>query len=63
MVDSPGAATAVWARLAPLVPPTWPAGWRAVGLNERLRFLRYEPGEYRAAQGPAFVSEQASARS
>ncbi|MDC0721990.1 2OG-Fe(II) oxygenase [Nannocystis bainbridge] len=35
----------LWQRLAPFVPARR-HGWQAVGLNERLRFYRYEPGQY-----------------
>jgi len=44
ILDDPDRAAALWRRLAPFVPAR--AGWMAVGLNERLRFYRYEPGQY-----------------
>ena len=44
MVDDPGAAAALWERLGPLLPARVRT-WRAAGLNERLRFYRYEPGQ------------------
>jgi predicted 2-oxoglutarate/Fe(II)-dependent dioxygenase YbiX len=44
MVDEPKLAADLWERLAPVVPSRLGA-WSAVGLNERLRFYRYEPGQ------------------
>lgn len=35
----------LWERLADVVPPAF-EGWRVLGLNERLRFYRYEPGQF-----------------
>ena len=54
MIDAPEAAELLWKRVAPLLPAEkgreprhYPqSGWRAVGLNERLRFLKYAPGDY-----------------
>jgi prolyl 4-hydroxylase len=45
VVDSAPFAAALWARVAPFVPATIGGGLRAVGLNERLRILRYERGD------------------
>ncbi len=45
MVDDVERAAALWERLAPFVPEEV-GRWRAVGLNERLRVYRYEPGQY-----------------
>ena len=44
MVDEPTLAAELWERLAPVVPSRL-GTWTAVGLNERLRFYRYEPGQ------------------
>lgn len=44
ILDDPVRAAALWRRLAPFVPAR--AGWQAVGLNERFRFYRYEPGQF-----------------
>jgi hypothetical protein len=44
MVDSPERAAQIWSRISDDVPPSV-AGRRAVGLNERLRFYRYGPGQ------------------
>ena len=45
MRDDHGLADRLWQRLREFVPEKR-AGWRAIGLNERFRFYRYEPGEY-----------------
>lgn len=45
IVDDEARAEELFGRLEPFLPPVW-AGRRLVGLNERLRFLRYDPGEY-----------------
>jgi prolyl 4-hydroxylase len=45
MIDDVAWAAALWERLAPFVPETI-GGWGAVGLNERFRVYRYEPGQY-----------------
>ena len=49
IVDSVEKAADIWNRVKVHVPPVWNEGgvqWRVVGLNERLRFLRYSPGDY-----------------
>jgi hypothetical protein len=45
MLDDPARARALWAHVQPHVPAER-EGWRAVGLNERFRLYRYEPGQY-----------------
>lgn len=45
ILDDPDRAAALWHKLAPFV-PAGDRGWHAVGLNERLRFYRYTPGQY-----------------
>lgn len=45
MRDDPALAALLWERVRAVVPPVVGA-WRAVGLNERLRWYRYEPGQY-----------------
>lgn len=47
MLDDPAAAAALWRKVEARVgPERTPAGtWAPVGLNERLRFYRYEPGQ------------------
>lgn len=44
MVDDPATAAGLWERLRPFVPEAR-GSWRAAGLNERLRFYRYDPGQ------------------
>lgn len=44
ILDDEERARRLWQRLAPFVPER--PRWRAVGLNERFRFYRYEPGQY-----------------
>jgi hypothetical protein len=44
MVDTPARAANVWARISADVPSVL-EGRRAIGLNERLRFYRYGPGQ------------------
>lgn len=41
----PGLAAELWRSLRPFVDRGASDGWNAVGLCERLRFLRYEPGQ------------------
>ena len=67
IIDSVGAATILWERLRHLIPPEVVPGvatrWRAVGLNERLRFLRYSPGDYFAPHcDGCYVREEAGPR-
>jgi hypothetical protein len=44
MLDDPALAADLWGRLRPFVPEAC-GQWRACGLNERLRFYRYDPGQ------------------
>lgn len=44
MVDDPPTAAALWERLRGFVPDRR-GSWAAVGLNERLRYYRYDPGQ------------------
>ncbi|HEX2569785.1 MAG TPA: 2OG-Fe(II) oxygenase [Polyangia bacterium] len=45
VLEDPKLAAGLWRRLGRGVPRHW-GPWRAQGLNERLRFFRYEPGQY-----------------
>lgn len=45
MVDSTALACCIFDRISQWLPPTW-RGRRLEGLNERMRFLRYYPGQY-----------------
>lgn len=57
IVDDPARAELLWRRLAPFVAER--DGWRAVGLNERLRFYRYERGQFfRWHRDGAFVRDE-----
>ncbi|MDY3562936.1 2OG-Fe(II) oxygenase [Gemmata sp. JC673] len=44
MIDDAGIAQSVWERLRPFVPDRVQF-WQPVGLNERWRFYRYDPGQ------------------
>lgn len=44
MIDDPGLASDIWARLQPMFPQR-AQFWIPVGLNERFRFYRYDPGQ------------------
>lgn len=58
MLDDRARAAALWQRLAPWV-PLERAGGAAVGLNERLRYYRYAPGQYfRWHRDGAFYREE-----
>jgi len=51
MIDSPSFVDQLWERIRPFVCEGDSSnkpheGWEAVGLNERLRFLKYERGDY-----------------
>jgi hypothetical protein len=46
IIDSFGFTEELWRRVEAVVPPAWhTAGQTAVGLNERLRILKYHPGD------------------
>ncbi|KAK7098930.1 uncharacterized protein [Littorina saxatilis] len=45
IIDSIEEADKLWQRVKPFVPAEW-NGHQVVGLNERLRFLRYDSGQY-----------------
>jgi hypothetical protein len=44
LVDDPALATAWWDRAQGLLVEEW-CGWKVVGLNERSRFYRHDPGQ------------------
>lgn len=50
ILDDEERAADLWRRIAEYVPATID-GWTAIGLNERLRFYRYEPGQRFAPHG------------
>ncbi|KAJ1547798.1 hypothetical protein HK096_011166 [Nowakowskiella sp. JEL0078] len=43
IVDSPKLAAKIWERIHNFSPQVWPGHGQVIGLNERLRFLRYDP--------------------
>ena len=43
IIDDVGMAEKLFKRIKPYLPEVW-EGYQLVGLNERLRFLRYDPG-------------------
>ena len=45
MIDDPEIAEMLWARIKAEV-PAFLDGRQAIGLNERLRFYRYDPGQH-----------------
>ncbi|MEO9131567.1 MAG: 2OG-Fe(II) oxygenase [Sphingomonas sp.] len=45
ILDDPDYADILWQRLKDMIPPTFHNVWRASGLNERLRFYRYDVGQ------------------
>lgn len=45
MLDDPARAQHLFDRIAPFVPKPQPKRWVPVGLNERLRFYRYDVGQ------------------
>ena len=45
MIDDPARAGWLWDRVAAFIPPRI-GPWTAVGLNERFRYYRYDPGQY-----------------
>jgi hypothetical protein len=46
IIDSQKFVDTLFQRLQSILPQTWKAGETIVGLNERLRILRYYPGDY-----------------
>jgi predicted 2-oxoglutarate/Fe(II)-dependent dioxygenase YbiX len=46
IIDDPVKAEELYQKCKHLIPQQAPNGWYAVGLNERLRFLKYNDGEY-----------------
>ena len=51
IIDSIPVTDIIWERLKPFIPDLFPRtedepGYETYNLNERLRFLRYDPGEY-----------------
>jgi hypothetical protein len=45
MLDDVARAADLWQRIRPFVPPRFKKKWQPVGVNERLRFYRYDVGQ------------------
>lgn len=45
MLDDAAEAERLWVRLRPFVPPRFKKKWHPVGINERIRFYRYDVGQ------------------
>ncbi len=66
IVDSPEQAAEIWNRVRDCVPAVWKhrgTSWEVVGLNERLRFLRYSPGDYFISHCDSSYEREAKERS
>jgi hypothetical protein len=61
MLDTPDRAEALWHRAAPLMPDR--TSWRPSGLNERLRFYRYDPGQRFAPHFDGYFARSSDERS
>lgn len=61
MLDSTAIANALWPRIQPhaLHVP----GWHPIGLNERIRYYRYEPGQYFAPHRDGYFERSPGERS
>ena len=62
IVDDTALAARLWDRLHPLIPPTF-EGWHVVGLNERFRFYRYDPGQRFAPHFDGYFERASGERS
>ncbi|MEO8703774.1 MAG: 2OG-Fe(II) oxygenase [Kofleriaceae bacterium] len=62
VVDDTALAAALWPRLAPHVPPVIERG-TPVGLNERFRFYRYDPGQTFAWHHDGYYARPSGERS
>jgi hypothetical protein len=45
IIDSVAFADELWSRISDIIPAVWSDGEEAAGLNERIRILKYEPGD------------------
>ena len=45
IIDSVEKVDAIWSRIKPFIPEIW-RGYTVVGLNERMRILKYHKGDY-----------------
>jgi hypothetical protein len=63
-VDDPDRALWIWERLAPMFPAALGVpGWRPVGLNERLRYYRYDPGQFFRPHADGYFARENGERS
>jgi hypothetical protein len=46
IIDSHQVVDILWKRIQPFMPPNWYPDHKQLGINERLRFLRYDKGQY-----------------
>jgi hypothetical protein len=60
--DDPALAELLWARALPFLPADW-FGWAPVGLNERFRYYRYDPGQRFAAHTDGYFQRDDGDRS
>jgi hypothetical protein len=62
MIDDPELATLLWERAQPFMPVHW-FGWEPVGLNERFRYYRYDPGQQFAPHTDGYFQRDNGERS
>lgn len=59
IIDSTPFAQTLWERVKGFVPETFDQSWKVVGINERLRFLRYTSGdEFKVHTDGTYVSKE-----
>ena len=62
IVDDVDLAQSLFRTTRPLLPEEW-YGWELVGLNERFRFYRYDPGQYFAPHTDGYFERDNGERS
>ena len=62
MIDDPALAALLWERARSFMPPNW-FGWEPVGLNERFRYYRYDPGQQFAPHTDGYFQRDNGERS
>src|SRR5262249_2229028 len=62
IVDDLDLAAEWWRRAQAFLPADW-FGWRALGVNERFRFYRYDPGQRFAAHTDGYFERDTGERS
>lgn len=59
IIDSDEFAARLWKRLQPFIPAKWIRGETVVGINPRLRLLRYDPGdEFKPHSDGSYTDQQ-----